>query len=53
MGLDTPRGENRMNTNPLQEACEEKWLTQAKPCIPEIGQKSCKTSMNTFLKNTR
>ena len=44
MRLVTPTGANRMNINPFQEACEEEWLTQEKPCIPEREQKSSKTS---------
>jgi len=48
MGLGIPRGENRMNTNPLQDACEEEWLTQEKPSISEKRTKACKTNMSTY-----
>ena len=42
MGLGIPRGENGMNTNPAQEACEEDWLSREKPSIPERGQNDVK-----------
>ena len=38
MELGIPRGENRTNTNPPQEPCDEEWLTRERLSISKRGK---------------